>query len=279
MQPEMILKSDVLDILFENRNKAYGAYVLRREYESRVGKSILITFFFAALLLLFLFEFNTEKKKITHPNILNENFISNLRHSMSPKETQPKQPKRRRFFLPVASAAVQTKPIIVNNTDVHRPILPTSDLVNKNISLNTNISIHIAGQQNIQTDGATDGKVTASGTGRDENAIDIRQPINNPDVMPEFPGGMKALKHYLEINIHQPENEDLDDGQAVNVKVRFIVSYDGSLLGFDILQSGGDAYDDEVMQVLKGMPHWIPGKSNGQNVSVYYVVPVSFLVK
>ena len=63
----------------------------------------------------------------------------------------------------------------------------------------------------------------------------------------------------------------------MSVKIRFIVNADGSISGFDVIESGGDDFDKEVIRVLKKMPHWIPGKSNGHDVSVYYEVPVKFV--
>ena len=62
----------------------------------------------------------------------------------------------------------------------------------------------------------------------------------------------------------------------MSVKIKFVVNYSGKLESFDVLKSGGMAFDNEVLRVLKNMPLWIPGKSNGENVSVYYVVPVKF---
>ena len=62
----------------------------------------------------------------------------------------------------------------------------------------------------------------------------------------------------------------------MSVKIKFVVNYSGKLESFDVLKSGGMEFDNEVLRVLKKMPLWIPGKNNGENVSVYYVVPVKF---
>ena len=55
------------------------------------------------------------------------------------------------------------------------------------------------------------------------------------------------------------------------------MGYDGALKGFEIVEDGGDEYNQEVIRVLKKMPRWIPGKSEGRNVSVFYLIPVSFM--
>ena len=70
--------------------------------------------------------------------------------------------------------------------------------------------------------------------------------------------------------------EPMNSGEAVTVKARFVVGYDGKLQGFRIIQDGGDVFNKEVMRVLKKMPDWVPGKAKGENVSVYYTIPVKF---
>jgi protein TonB len=62
------------------------------------------------------------------------------------------------------------------------------------------------------------------------------------------------------------------------VRVKFIVGYNGDLMGFNVLETGGEPFDNEVIRVLKKMPKWIPGKSNNETVSTYYIIPVKFTV-
>ena len=101
-------------------------------------------------------------------------------------------------------------------------------------------------------------------------------PRNTADVMPAYPGGMDALRKFLQKNLQNPE--DIAEGEEVLVKIKFVVGYDGKLQGFDVVKDGGRAFNQEVVRVLKKMPEWIPGKSNGQNVAVYYTIPVRFMV-
>lgn len=93
--------------------------------------------------------------------------------------------------------------------------------------------------------------------------------------MPAFPGGEAALIKFLQKNLQNPEA--LEEGEMVSVKIRFIVGYDGILKGFETVQDGGAAFNNEVIRVLKKMPSWIPGKTDGENVSVYYTIPVKFV--
>ena len=92
--------------------------------------------------------------------------------------------------------------------------------------------------------------------------------------MPQYPGGIKALLAYLKKNLHAPDA--VEEGKQVSVKVKFVVNYDGKLESFKVIESGGEVFDNEVLRVLQKMPLWIPGRSNGENISVYYTVPVRF---
>ena len=94
------------------------------------------------------------------------------------------------------------------------------------------------------------------------------------DVLPAYPGGMDAFRKFLEKNLQTPG--EMENGETVSVRVKFVVDYTGKLKSFITVQDGGEAYNKEVVRVLKKMPDWIPGKTKGENVSVYYVIPVKF---
>ena len=106
--------------------------------------------------------------------------------------------------------------------------------------------------------------------------IDPSIPVSNPDVMPSFPGGMEALKKFLEKNLKNPT--EMNAEETITVRVKFIVGYDGMLKGFEVMQDGGEEFNQEVIRVLKKMPAWNPGKAHGENVSVMYSLPVVFMV-
>jgi len=93
--------------------------------------------------------------------------------------------------------------------------------------------------------------------------------------MPQFHGGVVAMKQFIAKNIKYPELSKKDKIFG-NVYVRFVVSKDGKLCDAQILRSL-DAYcDKEALRVIRSMPNWIPGKTNGVNVPVYYIVPLTF---
>jgi len=93
--------------------------------------------------------------------------------------------------------------------------------------------------------------------------------------MPQFPGGEVAMNQFIADNLKYPELSKKDKTSG-RVYVRFVISKEGKLCDAQIVRSL-DAYcDKEALRVIRSMPDWIPGKQNGINVSVYYIVPISF---
>jgi TonB family protein len=93
--------------------------------------------------------------------------------------------------------------------------------------------------------------------------------------MPCYIGGKEAMNEFIAKNLKFPE-ECKDDDIIGNVFVRFVVSKDGDVKDAQIMRSLDHPFDKEALRVINSMPKWIPGKQNGVNVSVYYVVPISF---
>lgn len=266
MNPNTILQSNLLDIIFDNRNKDYGAYMLRKSYNSRMRIALLSMLSLSILLcLLFLNKTRTvtgERNKVFQtpdPKILQYSEPSKLNHKVAVKNFHPKK---------------------INPNDLPPEI---ADSVNINKLSATPIdgmpSLNSPDVSGISFPGGDDGpdknsKINAGVTATAATKINNPGPVAVADIMPQYPGGIKALLDFLKKNIHAPK--DVGEGEEVSVKIKFVVNYNGKPESFDVIKSGGVAFDNEVIRVLKKMPLWIPGKSNGENVSVYYVVPVKF---
>jgi TonB family protein len=97
--------------------------------------------------------------------------------------------------------------------------------------------------------------------------------------MPEFPGGVDAHMKYLAKNVKYP-GKALDANTSGTVYIQFIVNADGSISDPTVIRGvsgpGGKECDDEALRVVKSMPNWTPGKQNGKNVRVKYILPIKF---
>jgi TonB family protein len=96
------------------------------------------------------------------------------------------------------------------------------------------------------------------------------------EIMPQFPGGNKALSKFLHRNIKWPYGLEFTNTNSASVIATFVVDTDGSITDIKIKKHVARAFDDEVIRVIKKMPRWIPGKEYNNPVRIYYTLPVSF---
>jgi protein TonB len=270
MKTELILKSDVLDIVFDNRNKDYGAYNLRKFYNNRLMKSVGITM--ALVIVLSAFTFIPKKKTVIDTgdyfpvvvaSILPEP-KEKIKPAEKPKELQ--QPKQK------LATQIWSTPVIAKPLEPVKPLEGLSD--SAVISAITQKGAPGARPVILEPGTVVTG---GKGPGTEPAApiIDVAAPRETAEIMPSYPGGMDALRKFLQRNLSNPK--EMEEGEEVSVKIKFVVGYDGKLQSFITVQDGGEEFNKEVIRVLKKMPSWEPGKSNGQNVAVYYTIPVKFV--
>lgn len=265
MRSENILSADILDLIFENRNKTYGAYVLRKNYHTRVIMALLVVFVGAGGLLML--------TMLSREEISARPFIEDVRTVQLPNVTvvPPKAPISAvppRPPAKIVAAGKFVSDLMITDSD--------PDKLSKNLDSAVIGSISQAGPQMGSSTGEEPGPgAQESGdTGEPLKGIDNEIPRLTADVMPEYPGGMEALRKFLQKHLRNPA--ELDEGTVISVKIRFVVGYDGRLKAFHTVEDGGATFNNEVLRVLRKMPEWIPGKSNGEKVSVYYTIPVKF---
>jgi periplasmic protein TonB len=267
MNQQAILQSNLLDIIFENRNKDYGAYKLRKTYHSRLSAAVFSTVGLALMLsLFFLAENSPAVFTRVHPGApIPGTKISNLH--LPPKPGNKK----------AAMHQSLVKSISKRITDVNRrPLIVASNNINILPATPAEIQPSFAGTNTRGTNLAptTDGAETVVIIKTNLPGEDKSIPVKVAEIMPQYPGGIGALLSFLKKHIHSPAS--IEEGEDVAVKIEFVVNYDGSLENFTVVQSGGEVFDNEVLRALKKMPRWIPGQSKGKNVAVYYTVPVKF---
>jgi periplasmic protein TonB len=264
MNPELILKADMLDIIFENRNKEYGAYELRKHYTGRLQKSLSLIF----ILTTFLFGINfwmnhrLQRGHIYSVPTAGDTHLTEV--DLRPPVSKPMMVERRRM----ASTQNTVLQIVKDFAPVH-PIPTVDEQELKQI-----------GAVNASGDSST-GVVQAQAAGNEPKNNHPAAAENEKETilrvaekMPEFPGGMKALQVFLSKNLRMPR--DMDPGTSVRVLVQFVVDKEGEVNAIELTQSGGQDFDSEVIRVMKKMPRWTPGMQNGGKVAVYFSLPVVF---
>ncbi|HZF65391.1 MAG TPA: energy transducer TonB [Chitinophagaceae bacterium] len=261
MTSNEISHADVLDILFENRNKMYGAYALRKHYHQRLGFALALCLSTVFLLLLFLV--NKHERENSPPLHIDDV----VRLIEIPKEPLPQVLEQQRPQ-PRSRAATTRH---TNNIQIS----PDETTVAEQAELNvTAIGIENSdGTRSMElqaappeSSGTTDAQPTIA---KDE------QRFVAVEKSAEFPGGESAWLAFLNRHLRTPE--ELQPGERRTVLVRFTVSPEGNISDFQVLQSGGKIFDNEVIRVLKKMPRWKPAVQNGKAIPVLFTQPVSFM--
>lgn len=107
------------------------------------------------------------------------------------------------------------------------------------------------------------------------NTAQTDKPFFSVEKMPEYPGGDKALMDFFFRNIRYPASAVEKKIQG-RVTLRFVVNKTGNVENIEVIRGLNEACDAEAIRVIKLMPKWIPGVQKGENVSVYFTVPILF---
>ncbi len=254
MTNKEILQSDVLDIIFENRNKVYGAYAIRRGYNNRMlialgsGMSVI-------LLLIFINGFKTTQALSAPIPIAQEKIV--VREIKMPVEKpkeieQPKETVKQKTVQPkMATVKFTTPPEIKDDNKVKETMVAVSDMDNKKIADVTGVGTKFNG---IATE--PEKPLGEPGNGTAKPAEPKQSDFVVMEREPEFPGGAAALKKFLGNNLSTPD--ELNAGEKKVVQVKFKVDKDGTVTGVEILTSGGNDFDREVVRVCKKCPNGSP---------------------
>jgi len=262
MTNKEILQADMLDILFEHRNKLYGAYALRKTYSRRLGLALGIAL---SVVLLFILMSFIKKGDNNNESFKDDRSMRLIDVNMQKEEIkEPEKPKEKPK--PVAQSDF-TKIIVVPDKDAEE-IVENKDLENTNI-----------GDKKIDGDAPTDIVQPQTESGENGNN-ELKEPEKTnepilPSRDPSFPGGPAAWLKFLQRILQAPE--DIEPGKRIEVQVRFWVDIDGSVSKAEIIKSGGSAFDKEVLRVLKKMPKWEPALQAGRPIAIAFQQPVIFV--
>jgi len=249
------------EILFENRNQNYGAYVIRKSYNSTVFKSLSITaavFVFGFWGLSLLVDTKIELPNITGANTPPE--ITTVFDGTKPKIKIPEVKK-------ITAAASASKSIV--QTSISTVI---TDSTAKAVNTNLNTIIQSTGTNTLNTtstipgDGTLTVNVAATNTTGGSGGAEMA-----PDVLPY----MSGLSKFLSENLVYPYDARAN-GISGKVAVNFIVDEQGKIIETKIIHSVGFGCDEEALRVIKLMPKWKPGLLHGKTVKVSFNQVITF---
>jgi protein TonB len=259
------------DIVFEGRNREYGAYMLRKVYTKHVVRGMIIAIalfmFFLSLPVISKYIFPEEEivqdEQIVDVNTLAEPPpIDKTTPPPPPPPTEPPPP-------PVQKTIKFTPPVIKKDEEVQKDEMPPVEELKE-------AAIDVKTQEGTTTKDDLSG---LEGTG---NAV-VDEVVEDKiftfvEQQPEFPGGNDAMLKYLGNNIRYPSVAQRNGLEGL-VVLSFVVDQSGGISDIQVLKKLGGGTDEEAMRVVKTMPKWTPGKQNGRPVKVRYTLPVRFSIK
>ncbi|MGE9310680.1 energy transducer TonB [Niabella sp. CJ426] len=273
METAAILRADMLDIVFDGRNKNYGAYELRRNYHQRMTKALLVTAGICIAIGGGAWLTNTFAKTVDEGmvKISSELTISAIEPIEEDIPEPPPPPPAPKVEVPKIQTIAFTTPVITDKDIVEPP--PTQEsLADTRIS---NIS-----QEGVKDLGII---VTPPSEGDDKGLVintakmeETNLPFTKVEIQASYMGNWKS---FLERNL--VGEVPVDNGAApgiYTVIIQFVVDIDGSLSDIKPLTSIGFGMEQEAIRVIKKSGKWKPAFQNRQEVKAYRKQPITFQV-
>ncbi|MDD4645677.1 MAG: TonB family protein [Bacteroidales bacterium] len=265
-----IFSTEWLNMVFEGKNKDYGAYQLRSKSEKRHRVSMYIAFsaftlaVCAPMLVKAILPEKGKERNLEVTTLVDLNIPE-----------QPKEDEIKEVYVPpppVRSELKFTAPVIKPDEEV--PIeeeMKTQDELNE-----TTIVI---GAQDIQGVDTLPPDITDLENEVQQQIVEVEVvSFATVEEQPLFPGGDEALLEFIRKNTTYPQ-EAIDAQVSGRVFVGFVIDQRGKVTNVKLLRGVSQALDNEAMRVVKSMPDWTPGRQNGRPVRVSYQVPVNFTLR
>ena len=269
-----LISSDWVDLVFEGRNKAYGAYRLRKSTTKRniLAMVAVVILLVVAFIILTVKNFVDEQRaKVAMTQVAE---LTNYKQPEKKAEVKQKkiEVEPERVVERVKSSIKFTAPVIKKDEEVK----PDEELKTQDELMSTKTAI---GTFDVKGNDDANGEILKA-----KEVIAEPEPPKHEEEnkvfdiveqQPMFPGGPAALMKYLSEHTKYPVVAQ-ENGVQGRVTVQFVVEKDGSISDVHVLRGVDPSLDKEAVRVVKSMPRWTPGKQNGITVRVNYRVPVLF---
>ncbi len=275
MEPNKILSADILDIIFDGKNKEYGAYYLRKNYNKTLTRALIFTA--AVMLLAFLgsvfANYINKNKKAQNFDVV-ETQMAEIKKDEPPPPPPPPPPptpppppevNQVKFTPPKNVKDEEVKPDEKIEEIKEDQTISTKTVESDNKDQIVQAPVEDKGTQVVEVPKTSD----------DENKV-----FTKVEVEAAFPGGESAWRRYLQNNLNA--NAPIENGApegTYQVVVRFIVGRDGAISDVQAETNHGYGMEQEAVKIIKKGPKWTPAIQNGRNVNAYRRQPITFVVQ
>ena len=263
------------DLIFEGKNKEFGAYEMRKNSDARHNKAMIVVIIIMALAFILPFLVNTMLPK-AEANIDEEieqamvNIETDAAEEEEPEEELERIEEQKPEVLPEE---------VLNTVKVTERAIVDDDQVKAEDEIKTQEELQQTETAFGQTDfdkGTDDLNVVREH--KDEIVVEEKEEekvFSAVEQMPQFPGGEAELMKYISNNIKYPTMA-MENNIQGRVVVQFVVTSTGKIGEVKVVRSKDPDLDKEAVRVVKSLPNFIPGKMNGQAVNVWYTLPITF---
>lgn len=247
----------MVELVFRNRNKEYGAYVLRKKYKKYVIIATVISLIILGATVAYpvIASYLNKSKLIKEEKSVETEMLNMPKEDLPPPPPPPPPPEA------LEQKVKFTAPVVVNDT----------------VDENFGKQDELAAKPNTEAPPEEDIKVEETKEKVIEQ-VEAAPVFTIVEEMPAFSGGEAELYKYLHDNTKYPE-EAKELGIQGRVYVTFVVETDGSITAINIVRGIGGGCDEEAVRVVKSMPRWTPGKQRGVPVRVQFNLPIKFTLQ
>ena len=268
-----LISNDWVDLIFEGKNQAYGAYKLRKGTSRRNIISIIIVVVvallaFSVVAIKKIVDANMEKVASTQVTELS-NLDQKQKKAEVKKQIKVQEPEK--VVERVKSSVKFTAPVIKKDSEVK----PEDEIKTQDQLMQNKAAI---GSFDVKGNDDANGEVLKAKeviAQPEPPKVEENKVFDMVEEMPSFPGGPAALMQFLQSNTHYPAVAQ-ENGVQGRVTASFVVEKDGSITDVQVARSADPSLDKEAIRVVKSMPRWTPGRQNGSTVRVKFNVPVTF---
>ena len=263
-----------VDLVFDGKNQAYGAYQLRKDTGKRNLKALITMFIiFAAIAAIVIAKVSIDNYIASRNAAIETDVeLQSLAEKKEAKVERKEEPQIEKIEVEkVKSSVAFTTPEIKKDEEVQED----QEMKSQDELASTNTAI---GAFTVEGNDEEAGEVLKAKeviAEPEPPKVEETKVFDVVEEMPQFPGGQAALLEYLSKNIKYPVVAE-ENGIQGKVIVTFVVERDGSISDVKVVKSVDPSLDKEASRVVKSMPKWQPGKQNGSAVRVKYTVPVQF---
>lgn len=266
------------DIIFEGKNKEFGAYELRNQSVRRHNMAMLsVVVVIVLALLISLFVSSIERAEETITGEAEQEMVS---VDTTQDEPEPEDEPEDRFEEPEVEEVLPEE--VLNTVKVTEIAIVDDDQVSKEDEVKNQEEL----TQTETAFGASDfdkgtDDVTVVREVKNEVVVEEKKAPEPEKIFtaveesPKFPGGDAELYKWLNKNTRYPEMAAQNNIQG-RVTVQFVVEKNGSVGEVKVVRGKDPDLDKEAVRVVKSLPKFIPGKMNGQSVRVWYTLPINF---